>query len=76
MIVTELGLHFTRDGDRWRCAEYPDLVMLRGGGYEVDELGLDTLAGAVRFLKGERQHRPIEAPSRSVRQGIPADAAK
>ena len=53
MILTELGLHFTRDGDRWRCVESPELVMLRGGGYEVDELGLDTLAGAVRFLKGE-----------------------
>ena len=47
MILTELGLHFVRDGDRWRCGEYPDLVMLRGGGYEVDGQGLDTLAGAL-----------------------------
>jgi hypothetical protein len=52
MIVTELGLHFTRDGDRWRCAEYPDLVMLRGGGYEVDGQGLDTLAGGGQVPEG------------------------
>ena len=69
MIVTELGLHFVRDGDRWRCNEYPDLGMLRGGGYEVDGQGLDTLAGAVRFLKGERQHRPVDAPSWPIRHG-------
>ena len=69
MILTELGLHLTRDGGRWRCVAYPDLVMPRDGGYEVDRQGLNTLAGAVRFLKGERQHRPIDAPFRPIRHG-------
>ena len=47
MILTELGLHFAKEGDRWRCAEYPDLVMLRGGRYEVDGQGSNTLAGVI-----------------------------
>jgi len=76
MLLTEFGLQFAKESDRSRCVEWPDLTMLRSSRYEVDGQGLDTLAGAVRFLKGERQHRPIEAPSRPVRQGIPADAAK
>ena len=25
----EYGLHFAREGDHWRCVEYPDLLMLR-----------------------------------------------
>ena len=52
MILTEQGLHFSKVGDRWRCAEYPDLVMLRGGGYEVDGQGLDTLAGGGQVPEG------------------------
>jgi hypothetical protein len=32
MILTELGLHFVKDGDRWPCVERPELVMLRGDG--------------------------------------------
>jgi hypothetical protein len=31
MILTECGLHFAGDGDRWRRVERPDLLMLRGG---------------------------------------------
>jgi len=30
IFCAEYGLHFTKDGDRWRCVEYPDLVMLPG----------------------------------------------
>ena len=30
MILTEAGLHFTKDGQRWRCVEWPALTMLPG----------------------------------------------
>jgi hypothetical protein len=33
MILNEHGLHFTRDGNRWRYSEWPGLMMLQGGGY-------------------------------------------
>jgi len=33
MVRAELGLHLTRDGDRWRCVERPELMMPQGGGY-------------------------------------------
>jgi hypothetical protein len=56
MILTELGLHVRKDGDRWRCAEWPELVMLRGGRYEVDGRGFNSLAEAVGFLKNERHY--------------------
>jgi len=36
MILSRLGLHFTRDGDRWRCVESPGLRMTRDGTYHVD----------------------------------------
>ena len=48
MILTEYGLHFTKDGDLWRCVEHPGLVMLRGGGYEVDGQGFNSLTEAVQ----------------------------
>lgn len=35
-ILSERRLHFRKDGDHWRGAEYPDRVILRGGGYELD----------------------------------------
>jgi hypothetical protein len=38
MIVTEYGLLFRRDGDRWRCVQHPELLMLGG-------VGLFALAG-------------------------------
>jgi len=39
MILTEDGLHFAKEGDLWRCVEYPELVMLRGPElYRVGEL--------------------------------------
>jgi hypothetical protein len=52
MILTEYGLHFAKDGTAWRCVEQPGLVMLRGGGYEVDGQGFATLsqAPAVRHI--------------------------
>jgi len=36
MLLTEQGLHFRRDGDRWGCVEWPGLVMLRGDRFEVE----------------------------------------
>jgi len=47
MTLTEDGLHFRREGDHWRCVEHPDLVMLRGGGYEVDGQGFAPLCVAL-----------------------------
>lgn len=48
MILTEYGLHFAKDGDRWRCVDWPDLVMLPNDPDEVDGQRFDTLAEAVR----------------------------
>jgi hypothetical protein len=42
MILTELGLHFTREGDRWRCVAHPDLVMLSSDRYDADGQGFAT----------------------------------
>jgi hypothetical protein len=46
MILTEYGLHFAKEGDRWRCVEEPDLAMLRGGGAAA--LGSERSAHSVR----------------------------
>jgi hypothetical protein len=51
MILTEQGLHFRRDGDHWRCVEFPTLVMLRDGGYIVAGQRFDTLTEAEESLK-------------------------
>jgi hypothetical protein len=47
MILTEYGLHFAKDGDHWRCVEWPALTMLPGDRYEVDGQGFNSLAGAI-----------------------------
>jgi hypothetical protein len=52
MILTEYGLHFAKEGDHWRCVEYPDVEMLGGDCYEVDGQGFDSLAEALAFLTG------------------------
>ena len=36
IILTELGLYFTRDSDCWVCVEWPGLRMTRDGTYRVD----------------------------------------
>jgi hypothetical protein len=61
MILTELGLHFTKDGDRRRCVERPELVMLPGGRCLVDGQGFDSLAGAL-------QRSPTAVTHTQVRQ--------
>jgi hypothetical protein len=59
MILTEYGLHFSKDGDGWRCVERPALVMLLGG-YGVDGQGFNSLAEAVRqvFQRVQAQDIP------------------
>ena len=52
MILTGLGLQFTRDGDRWRCVVWPGLVMFPGDGDEADGQAFDSLAEALAFLTG------------------------
>jgi hypothetical protein len=51
MILTEYGLHFAREGDRWRCVERPELVMLHGGRYQVEGLEFDPLVEALQAAK-------------------------
>lgn len=52
MILTEYGLHSTREGDRWRCVEWPGLVM-RGDRYEGEGREFDALAEVLRHLANE-----------------------
>ena len=47
MILTEFALHFAKEGDRWRCVEWPGLTMLPGDRYEVDVREFDSLAEAL-----------------------------
>jgi len=47
VIPTEQGLHFRKDGDRWRCVEWPGLTMLPGDRYEVDGREFDSLTKAL-----------------------------
>jgi hypothetical protein len=48
MIVTEHGLQFRREGNRWRCVEHPELLMLGG-------VGLYALAGEEDRTFGDLQ---------------------
>jgi len=52
ILVGELGLHFTRDGDHWRCVEWPGLTM-RGDRYEVEGQGFSSLAEVLRHVANE-----------------------
>ena len=55
----EHGLHFAKEGDHWRCVEYPDLLMLRGvERYRVDGRTFLTLVEALRHLeaRGPARH--------------------
>jgi hypothetical protein len=50
VIFTEHGLHFAKEGDHWRCVEHPELVVLRGECYQLNET---TLATGLLPLKGD-----------------------
>ena len=58
MIVTEHGLQFRRDGDRWRCVEHPELLMLSGAGLFVlaseEDRTFSDLQEALACLKKNR----------------------
>jgi hypothetical protein len=56
ILCAEYGLHFAKEGDHWRCAEYPDLVMLLGNRYRVGDRTFCTLCEAMRHL--DRSGRP------------------
>ena len=62
MILTEHGLYLRRDGDRGRCVEHPEMVMLRGGGYEVGGQGFDTLIEAVAARDEGHQAAVVTRP--------------
>lgn len=65
MILTEQGLHFRRDGDRWRCVEHPLLEMLpRSGLYVIAGHDDHTYADALEAL-GLR----VREPARGRRRG-------
>jgi len=52
-LCAEYGLHFRKDGDRWRCVEWPALTMLLGERYEVDGQRFNSLAGAIGRARGD-----------------------
>jgi len=66
VILTEYGLHFRKDGDRWRCVERPDLLMLPGDRYTVDGQGFNSLAEAVRQAIQRVQARDIPEDHRQA----------
>lgn len=49
IIFTEYGLRFAKEGDQWRCVEWPDLVTLRGDCHQLNDA---TLATGSLSLKG------------------------
>ena len=59
IFCAEYGLHFTRDGDHWRCVEYPDLLMLPGERYRVGDRTVGSLDEALRHLdaRGSTQYQ-------------------
>jgi len=52
MVLTEPDIHFVKNGDRWRCVEWPGLTMLPGERYEVEAREFDSLAEALAQLTG------------------------
>jgi hypothetical protein len=59
ILCAGYGLRFAKDGDRWRCVEYPELAMLRGAGYKVGDRTCATLGEALRQLeaRGAARHQ-------------------
>ena len=51
ILCAEYGLHFAKEGDHWRCVEYPDLLMLRGERYPVGERTFGSLDDAPWHLE-------------------------
>ena len=50
ILCAEYGLHFAREGDHWRCVEYPELLMLPGPDrYRVAERTFGSFDEALRL---------------------------
>ena len=47
MILTEYRLHFAKDGDHWRCVEFPEPLMLPSERYRVGERTFGSLDEAL-----------------------------
>lgn len=61
MLVLEHGLRFRREGDRWRCVEHPELVMLSGAGLFAIAGDEDTTYGDVQeALARLRRERAVD----------------
>ncbi len=61
MIVTEHGLQFRREGDRWRCVEHPDLLMLSGAGlYAIAGDEDRTFSDVLEALACLKRNRAVE----------------
>jgi hypothetical protein len=67
VIFTEYGLHFAKDGDHWRCVDWPELVMLCGERYQLNETTLVTgslsLNGVENSYKGQSELSVILNPA-------------
>ena len=61
ILCAESGLHFTKDGDRWRGVEHPDLLMLPDAErYWVGGLTFGSLDEAMRHLEGDKGINPAK----------------
>ena len=62
ILIAEHGLHFRREGDRWRCVEHPALELLPGGVYLIGDRRFPDVADALAEVKmaeaRERSGRP------------------
>jgi hypothetical protein len=57
---------FTKQGDRWRCVEHPDLVMLRDERYRVGE----REHGSLEEVRDELRHSANRARLQAVSQEV------
>lgn len=62
MILTEHGLHFQHAGEYWQCVEWPDLLMLRDGGYRVGQKHFDEQVEALRYVRGGFRTISVQPP--------------
>jgi len=60
IFCAEYGLHFRKDGDHWRCVEWPDLLMLRVERYRVGEREFAALTAALRHLRAAAKMHAAE----------------
>jgi hypothetical protein len=67
MILSEAGLHFTREGDRWRWVEHPDLLMLRGERYRVGQQEFASVSLALADRHSPELVRGHPGAARSTR---------